>query len=354
MLIEHQDDEPQDEGVSLRDAIEQAFDDPGAEQGATPGEDAPAPAEPRPAEAAPVDNAEGPPDTEGADSTGDQGAADGSTAEDAGQRLPLEAKAPASWTVKAREYWAKLPGDVQNEVQKREREIQTKLNETAHERKTAEAFQKVWKPYEQFIRAENSDPLTAAENMFRTAAALRVGTAADKAQLVAGMVQQFGVDITMLDQYLSGAQVQQQPQQPQQQAYRDPRVDQLFQSLEQQQQQQADSTYNAAVSEMDAWSADKEFFQDLRAPMADIMELAERRGVSMSYDEAYNQAIALSPDHAQVQQQRNAAAAAAETPAARRARRAASSLRSSPAGGQGPQSPGGLSLRDSITQAMEE
>ena len=95
-------------------------------------------------------------------------------------------------------------------------------------------------------------------------------------------------------------------------------------------------------------------FADVREDMADLMEVAQRRGRELSLDAAYQQASAMHPEIAKIVAQREAAKRAARTPeATARARNAASSVRSSP---MSPVNAGGSkgSLRDDLEAAFEE
>ena len=114
------------------------------------------------------------------------------------------AKAPGSWTPAAREEWANVPATVKQEVWKREREASRALTVSADARRLQQEFSQTIQPYLGFIVAENSTPLKAVDQMMRTAAVLRVGTAQQKVQLVAQTIKQFGVDLEQLDAFLAG------------------------------------------------------------------------------------------------------------------------------------------------------
>ena len=85
-------------------------------------------------------------------------------------------RAPASWRPDVREHWSRLPPEVRAEVARREREMQATLQDTAEARRFSEQLQNVIRPYEMFIKAENSNPLQAIDNLMSTAARLRTGT----------------------------------------------------------------------------------------------------------------------------------------------------------------------------------
>jgi len=229
---------------------------------------------------------------------------------------------PQSWKPSAREEWANLPVAIQEEVLRRETDINSSLNDSASTRKLGEELTAVAQPYMAMIEAEGSTPVQAAENMFRTSAMLKTGSPMQKAGVLAEIAQMYSVDIGLLDEALSGnmpIQQNQQYQQPQQQEFRDPRFDQLMNQM----QAKENAASNQKVVD---FSNDKEFFADVRLDMADLIEMSEKRGVALSLDDAYNKAVAMNPDISGVIAQR--ANAQNGNPSTSRSRRASSSIKS--------------------------
>jgi hypothetical protein len=247
-------------------------------------------------------------------------------------RQPGE-KAPASWRPDIREHWGSLPEPVRAEIQRRETEVARTLQETAEARKTAEAVMKTIEPYQAFIKAENSNPLQAIDNLMGTAARLRTGTAPELAQLVAGIVNQFGTGrfgngfIEMLDSALAGQTPKQDPQQLAIEQVLNQRLAPMqnmltqFQQAQIQQQQQA---AQAAQSEVSTFLERAEFGEDVREDMADIIEAAQRRGQNISLQDAYKKACLMNDNVRSVISQRAKARGAQQTTsAAQKARSAA-------------------------------
>jgi hypothetical protein len=213
-------------------------------------------------------------------------------------------RAPASWRPDVREHWASLPAEVRAEVARREREMQTTLQETAEARRFSEQLGKVIAPYEAFIRAENSNALQAIDNLMGTAARLRTGTAPELAQLMAGMVKQFGVGrfgqpfIEALDSALVGEIPRVDPQQAQlQQAIQQQLapVQQFMSQFQQAQVAQQQRAQEQAASEVSKFIERAEFGEDVREEMADVLEVAQRRGRELSLADAYRQACLVNP-----------------------------------------------------------
>jgi hypothetical protein len=242
-------------------------------------------------------------------------------------------RAPASWRPETREHWAQLPEGVRAEVSRREAEVARTLQDTAEARKTVEAVMKTIEPYQHFIKAENSNPLQAIDNLMATAARLRTGTAPELATLVAGMVSQFGVGrfgngfVELLDQALAGQTPKADPQQlaiDQALNTRLAPLQNMYAQFQQAQQSQQMQAQQSAQSEV-AYFLDKaEFGEDVRDEMADLLEVAQRRGQNLSLPDAYKKACMLNDNVRAVLSQRvRAQGAESTTQAAQRARSAA-------------------------------
>jgi len=238
-----------------------------------------------------------------------------------GPKVP-EDRAPASWSPEAREDWSSLAPNARQEIHKREREIQQTLQESAEARRTVDSFSRVIAPYEAYIRAENSNPLQAVDNLMATAVRLRTGTAPELADLVAGIVQQFGLGrfgqgfVEQLDgalaARLSGAT--QAPGQPApapqlQQALQQELapIRQFMSEIEGMKYQRQQESVRQATESVEQFLQQSEFGNDVREEMADILELSARRGRDMSLQDAYNQAVRLHPSIGRIMSQREQA-----------------------------------------------
>jgi len=272
----------------------------------------------------------------------------------------FEGKAPASWHPETREHWAALPESVRTEVARREREVQSTLKETAEARKYAEQIERTIAPYQMFIKAENSNPLQAIDSLMSTAARLRTGSAQDIAQLVSGLVKQFGVGrfgqsfIEQLDSALVGEipRVDAQQQQLQQAMQQQLAPIQQFMSQHQNAQAQAQSNVaRQAEGEVLDFIEKAEFAEDVREDMADLMEMAQRRGRDLSLGDAYRQACAGNEHVRSVLVARQKTQGAQKSQgAAQKARSAAVSVSGAPAMGT-PQG-GSLDVRSAIEAAI--
>ena len=280
----------------------------------------------------------------------DAGLADGQS------QKPVDehAKPPQSWKPGAREAWGSLPPDVRAEVHRREKEAARVVQETAPARQVYQHLGQLQQKYAPALQAEGVDVVTAATNLMDLASRLRFGTPVEKATLAATIIRNYGVDINALANVLDGQVPQQlhpQQGQPQPGMYQDPRVDQLLQQLEQAKQSRIEQTVQAATNEVETFGADKDFFQDVREDMADMLELAAKRGIDMTLEQAYDRACSMHPEIAKVLEARKAAqAAGTQNGSTRKARAAASSVRGTPATASTSQ-PG--DLRGAIEAAIE-
>lgn len=280
---------------------------------------------------------------------------------------PPETKAPASWTPAARELWAQVPEGVRSEIHRREVEAQRVLQETAQVRNFAGQFMDVVRPYEMFIRSENSTPLQAVQSLMQTAAEMRVGTPAQKVNIVAGIIQQHGVDLKLLDDALASliqgggqggaAQGNSNPQQ-----FRDPRVDLLLAQRQQESQQQSQFEQQAIEQGLAAFAETHEFMRDVAPIMADLIDHATRAGQSIDLEKIYARAcqidenvssiLAQRAHAAPTQPQQRSSGAGGPSQAVLRARRAAVSVKGDP-NPEGSTVPKDDSVRGAIEAAFD-
>ena len=246
-------------------------------------------------------------------------------------------KAPQSWKPGVREKWATLPPEVQSEVLRREKEVTTALQQAAEHGKVASTFQETLRPFENSIRARGEDPTKFVGTLLQTEHALSTGHPAAKADLIAQLCLQYGVEPQHLDRALvariNGQAHQQAPQAPQ---FQDPRVDKLLQALESQKAERTRTAESEAVDRISKFSETHQFINDIAVDLEALLLAWNQQGKTQVSDEelerAYNIACMNHPDVAPIFEQRKAAEAAQKANASTaKARAAASSVRSSPA-----------------------
>jgi hypothetical protein len=182
---------------------------------------------------------------------------------------------------------------------KRETEMNTFVQRTAAQRKIADQFVQIVQPYMGMIQSEGGNPLQAVNNLLQTAAFLRTGPQAQKAVLVAKLVKDFGISVEDLDRALVGEQVPDKPEDKINELLerRLAPVNQFIEQIQgvrQQRSQQVDQQVDQEIATF-AQDPKNEFFKDVYNDMADLVEIAARRGQSLSLKDAYDKACLMSP-----------------------------------------------------------
>lgn len=217
-------------------------------------------------------------------------------------------KPPVGWTPENREHWAKLPQGLKAQITKREQEVNKVLQESSNARKFTQEFERTIAPYQSMMAAEGAtNPVQAVNALLQTAATLSMGSKVQKAERIAQLVRHYSIDIEALDSVLAGEQVQQKndPKSIEQEVER--LVNQRLAPYQQQQQyaqQQAQQEQRAKAQQAIAEVQQREFFNDVRLDMADLLEVASRRGIQMTAADAYDKAVALNPEIQSVLQSR--------------------------------------------------
>lgn len=244
-------------------------------------------------------------------------------------------KAPQAWSPALREKWGGLPEDVQEYVDKREREITKGLQEAARPREFHQKFQETVAPYLPMIQSEGGDPVRVVGSLLQTAYELRSGTPDRIAAGMADMVRRFGVGrfgpqfIEALAKAIDG-----EGGAPQIQPQFDPVAmeRQITQRVMQQfQQRQAQMDLEQLRPELE-FLDDGEPGHTVRDDMQALMAVAAQSGRALSPKDAYNRALQLHPDIVGILKQREEAESAKAVAAStQRAQAAATPAKSTPA-----------------------
>lgn len=253
-------------------------------------------------------------------------------------------KPPQSWKPAAREKFASLPPEVQQEVLRIDKEVRGVMQEAAPAKQGWEKFRQTVSPYMGMIQAEGGDPFSHIGELLKTSQALRTAPAQHKAVLVANIIKQFGVPIDALDSVLAG-EAQQPGQSAHQPAFDPQSIDRAVEEKLQAKIQQAMKV--KAERTIEEFGSKNEYFNDVRPMMQAIMLSAHQRGVAMTLEEAYKRAC-WADDEIRPLVQRSEAAKA-QPVSTQQSRAAASSLKSQPTAGVS----GGGSKPSSIRQALE-
>lgn len=247
-------------------------------------------------------------------------------------------KAPVSWRPERRESFASLPREVQEEVTRRETEMSRFVEQTSQARNYATAINNELAPFQAMIRAEGGNDVTAVRSLLQTAYHLRTANPQAKAQMVAQMILQHGIDPNLLDQSLAAALQgrQAQPQNDPTMSYVQQQlkpIQDFFGQLQQRQQQVEQDLSRQVQTDLATFAADpkNEFYADVSPIMGDILATATANGMQMSLQDAYTRATLAHPSISTIVMNRQMSQRGAQqTAATRRARNASASL---PSGG---------------------
>lgn len=316
-----------------------------------------------PAEIKPTEPAPAPPeakDTEPTEPAPTEAAAPADTASEAKAtetQEPVEPP-PQSWKPALKAKWGSLDPELRQEIIRRERDILREFGVSSTARKIANDLQEVVQPYEARMRALNVSPLQAVGELLKADYLLSSAQPSQKAQFMAKMIKDYGVDINELDNALAGTMP-------------DPATAKVEQLLQQQlapmqqfiQQQQAaaaaqeQARQQAAIEEIQRMAADHvkyPYFETVRNDMADIIDLMAKRGVQLTPAEAYARAVLINPETAPLvrAQSQQVQQVQTQNQRAQKAIQASASVKGAPVGT--PATKVGDSLRDTIEAAFSQ
>ena len=197
---------------------------------------------------------------------------------------------PEGWTAPMKQKWATLPEDVQAEIARREADVHKMMTSPDGELNLGRRVKETIAPYMAIIKAEGGEPVSAIGDLLNTAYLLRTADPVRKAQLVQHVIQQYGVDMSLLGQQ-------------QQQAQADPlqSIQQELAALKQQanpayiQKQLQEQMENAKVqSEVQAFASDPAnvHYQKVKPVMASLLA----NGAAKDLKEAYEAACYADPE----------------------------------------------------------
>lgn len=228
---------------------------------------------------------------------------------------------PASWKGDAKQLWKDLPVAARQEVIRREQQTHKVLQESALDRRRVQEITQVLQPHMDRIAANyEGNPLNAIHNLLHTERILTSGTPLTKAQTVAKIIQDFGIDLPTLDNILAGAPPSENIRhQSEVERLVEERLKPVLSFVEQQQvrQQQVVQQTQAQITEtVELMAADVvkyPYFEDVRLDMADIIELNTKRGIDISLEDAYDRAVRMNGHTAAAVETRQSTEAATRT-----------------------------------------
>lgn len=272
-------------------------------------------------------------------------------------------RAPISWKPEEREGWEKMDPRHQQAIIRRELEASRALSMSDRAREFTSQIQQTLQPYMPMIAAEGTDPVRAIGEFFKIAATLRTAAPQTKAQLVADMIVQHGIDPELLDQaYMARRGGRQSP--PDQMTLLMQQFDQrlapiqeklnIFERREQMAAQQIEQQASQTIEQFMSDPAN-EFAGDVSQDMADLLELATNRGLTLTIQDAYRRATLAHPTISKIMERRMLTGGAAQqNAAALRARQASASVTDSGAPSQTVEDGADGDLRSALTASIRD
>lgn len=205
--------------------------------------------------------------------------------------------APASWKDDAKQVWADLPEAARNEVIRRETHVNRVLAENAEVRNYAGAIQQVASRHQQRI-AEWGVPLPQVlDTMLEADRILQTAKPVQRAQYMAKLIKDYGIDITALDNALSGVT----PAVPDVSRQVQIQVDAALAPFRQQQQLEMEAQQQVVADTIASMENNAQYplFEQIRDEMADLIEIKAARGIYISLPEAYNMCVGVNSNSQQ-------------------------------------------------------
>lgn len=202
----------------------------------------------------------------------------------------VEKKEPPKYiSAAARAKWDGLDPELQAEFLRREEETHKKITTLDEERNFGKSLKDVITPYLPIINAEGGSPASAVKDLLNTAYVLRTGAPAQKAALMQQVIQQYGIDMSLLAET--------------QNSYVDPSIQQLQAEVQQLRQQSNPENMQKMLqdrmetdrinAEVRAFASDpvNGHYEQVKAVMASLLV----NGVAKDMKEAYEAACYADP-----------------------------------------------------------
>lgn len=213
---------------------------------------------------------------------------------------PEAPQMPKSLKRELQQHWETTPVELRQAINQRELDFDKGIAQYKTQAQQAAEILDEFKPYEWILRNENTTPKAAINELLRTAAILRTGTPAQKAQAAAVTLRQFGVPLDAVQAFMGGAPspINQPPSLNPQYNQLAEQVQQLQQYVTTSQQQQQQMLENRAMSVIEQFASDPnnphfEAVQDrmltlLQTPevLGDLSNMTEREKLQVAYDAA--------------------------------------------------------------------
>lgn len=235
------------------------------------------------------------------DKTIDKSTKEASTTADAPEEIKVAAP-PKSWgglgiKDSLKEKWSGLDPEIQNQIIKRESEVDKGFTRMDEERNFGKAMKEIVSPYLALINSEGGTPQKAFQEYLNAAFIMRQGTPEQKANVLRQAARQYGVDLGQVSSPARNVD-------PTIEAINQ-RLDRVTMTIEQQGQlkQQQEDAYNQNLIETFRNDPKNVHFEEVR----DDMSLLLKSGRASDLQDAYDKAVYMNPQTRSAVMQANAA-----------------------------------------------
>jgi len=254
---------------------------------------------------------------------------------------------PVSLKGEIKAKWKDLPADVRAEWKRREDEIHRAMTAKDGELNLGRTIKEIAAPYEAIIRSEGGTVEGTFKDLLNTSYILRAGTPQQKAMAIQQVIQQFGVDMGLVQQGSQRidpniAYLQQEIQSLRQMASPDAIKNQLQEQIER----------DRIAADINAFAANPAnvHFQEVRSQMGALMTSGQAKNLQDAYDQACWANPSIRANLLKAQQAEEAAKRKAEM---EKKKKAAASIQGSPDGSSPPQKTVKRSIEEELREAMK-
>lgn len=194
------------------------------------------------------------------------------------QEVEPELWKPSSWKEDELQNWESTPEQVRKAVERREREMNKFMEETAPRRKLAETFEQTTSRYADILEQAGIDPLNAYTESLEFYKVLRSDDENLKRQAINHIAQTYGVRLD----------AKEEPSDPITSAIRQ-ELQGIKSELGNWKKQQAEAQQLEATKQIESFSKGREHFEQVRYQMGQLIQA----GIASDMEEAYDQALKL-------------------------------------------------------------
>ena len=183
---------------------------------------------------------------------------------------------PSSWKKDYEEHWGKLDPTLQDYIQQREADYAKGVSTYKNQWDSAQPLIRAIEPFAPILQQHNIDPAQWISNLGRAHSVLALGSSEQKQQMFAQLANDYGVSLNEVGG-----------------GYADPQFSLIAQELNQiknqwnQFQTQQERTEQASLqNEIQSFSTDKPYFDEVRETMAGLLQAGMANDLQSAYDKA--------------------------------------------------------------------